>query len=257
MLRAVNFHAEFIPWVPMGWESRQWSLYGISSPTWSPDGTRIAYYLDFGFGEPAGIWTVGESSAPALLLPRANPLVCAWSPTGDAIAFAQQDSLWLLTVGTTSVRLLTTGIESKPSWSPDGHSIVFTSIRGGNPDLWVLDVASSAVRQLTMHEGADRNPAWSPDGRWITFSSNRGGHVDLWIIPAAGGAGIQLMDDEHWDDQPAWSPSGDRIAFVSSASRDDPDDIRWQAQIWIASHLPDVLTSSAVRSWSALKRSYR
>ena len=255
MLRAANFHGEFLAWLPVDWERGISSLYGISSPTWSPDGKSIAYFCADCSDGSTGIWTVGESSAPALFLSRPNApwMSCAWSPSGDAIAFVEGSSLWLATVEPRSVRLLKAGIDSNPSWSPDGNSLVF-SYQG---DLWVIDIETSALRQLTWHLAINRDPAWSPSGRWIAFSSNRGGHYDLWVMPASGGGAIPLMADEPDDDQPVWSPSGDRIAFRSSPSRDDPDHNRWQAQIWIASQLPDVLTEAVPRSWSTLKSSFR
>lgn len=245
-LRAANFDGGYLTWLPLVRYGPD-PLNGISSPTWSPDGKRMAYicYIQDG---ATGIWTVGESSTPALLLSR--PVAsCAWSPSGDTIAFVEGGSLWLITLDTRAIRLLRTGINSKPSWSPDGRSIVFSA---GNTGLWVLDIATSALRQLTTNP-MDREPAWSPNGHWIAFSTDYGGQSDIWVVHASGGGAIPVTFDAHWDDQPAWSPSGDRIAFYSL--RDHPN--LWQGGIWIASQLPDVVTQVAPRSWSTLKTSYR
>jgi len=252
VLRAANFNCESPTWLPGAFEYPISSIYGITSPTWSPDGRRIAFGRPYDEDptRPEGIWILGESSSPVFLLSRPNVGSCAWSPLGDAIAFVEEGSLELVTVETRSVRHLRTDIDSKPSWSPDGRSLVYSS----QGDLWVIDVATSAVRQLTFDPAMERNPAWSPNGRWIAYSSNRGGHCDLWVMPAAGVGAIQLTADEPCDDQPSWSPSGDRIAFWSS--RDHSSSL-WQGGIWIASQLPDVLTEVVPRSWSAVKSSFR
>jgi WD40 repeat protein len=60
-----------------------------------------------------------------------------------------------------------------PTWSPDGRSICFTGMSRGLTDLFIVDVESGAVRQLTKDPYADLQPAWSPDGRRIAFATDR------------------------------------------------------------------------------------
>ena len=61
------------------------------------------------------------------------------------------------------------------AWSPDGRSIAVAGQKGAIGDLFLLDVASGAVRALTDDRYADLQPAWSPDGRTIAFASDRPG----------------------------------------------------------------------------------
>jgi Tol biopolymer transport system component len=247
LLGAANFHHEFLAWLPAGITSD----YDISSPTWSPDGRHIAFFFGSEYAARNGIWIVGESSGPRVFLsrPNAEGLGCNWSPAGDTVAFVERDSLWLATIETASLRLLKTGVTSRPTWSPDGRSLV---VSAGNTGLVVLDIATGDFRQLTTHP-TDRDPAWSPNGRWIAFSSNRARHYDLWVVPASGGEPIQLTDDEPRDGEPTWSPAGDRIAFSSPREHPDPNRL---PGIWIASQLPGVLTDVSRRSWSTLKSAY-
>ncbi len=60
-----------------------------------------------------------------------------------------------------------------PTWSPDGQSICFTGMSRGLTDLYIVDLASKAVRQVTRDPYADLQPAWSPDGRRIAFATDR------------------------------------------------------------------------------------
>ena len=79
--------------------------------------------------------------------------------------------------------------------------IAFTSTRGGNPDIYVMDGED------------DSDPTWSPDGRKIAFVSNRnGGYIQIWVIDADGKNPVRLTDGV-WDRHPAWSPDGKRIAY--------------------------------------------
>src|SRR4029077_4067637 len=64
-------------------------------------------------------------------------------------------------------------VELDPAWSPDGSKIVFSSDRGGNMDLWVMDVATRAVIQLTHERGTATSAAWSPTASRIAYLFDR------------------------------------------------------------------------------------
>ena len=99
--------------------------------------------------------------------------------------------------------------------SPDGTRIAFSSDRSGNPDLWILELETGEMRQLTTDPTPDWAPQWSPDGQSIAFYANRSGNRDIWTMPAGGGPATQLTRHEATDYYPVWSPDGQRIAFDS------------------------------------------
>ncbi len=65
------------------------------------------------------------------------------------------------------------------AWSPDGRSIAFSGAKGGVSNLYVVDIESGAVRQLTDDKFADLQPAWSPDGSKIAFATDRSAQTDF------------------------------------------------------------------------------
>src|SRR5205085_2630140 len=65
------------------------------------------------------------------------------------------------------------------AWSPDGHTIAISGQRTGVTDLFLYDLDSKAVKQLTNDKYADLQPAWSPDGKTLAFMSDRGALTDL------------------------------------------------------------------------------
>src|SRR5216117_313869 len=80
-----------------------------------------------------------------------------------------------------------------PQLSPDGKWVAYTVTEQSLKDnrgitrIWLADVASGAVRQLTAGPGSDRPPRWSPDGRTLAFVSTRENGAQLWVLPIAGG----------------------------------------------------------------------
>jgi TolB protein len=100
----------------------------------------------------------------------------------------------------------------------DGRGVIaFSSARGGNRDVYVMDADGGNVRQITTRSEADGYPAWSPDGRKIAFYAYHGDTTwSIHVINADGSGHLRLTRDEGArDSAPAWSPDGRQIAYGS------------------------------------------
>lgn len=103
-----------------------------------------------------------------------------------------------------------------PSWSPDGSQIVFTSLRDGNWNVWVINSDGSNLRNLTGNKySSSQFASWSPTGDYISFVSftdntTMGG---LYLMNADGTDVKQLAISGTI--APVWSPTGEQIAFVA------------------------------------------
>ena len=140
-----------------------------TSPSYSPDGTEVAF-ISGRSGSPQVYIMDADGSNVQLLTPftpgvrsyRASP---DWSPDGRAIAYEQQNGnfqIWMIDLRDRVPKQLTSEAENEdPSWAPDGRHLVFTSSRGGDKQLWIMDTESGRARQLTHSKGA-RLAAWSP-----------------------------------------------------------------------------------------------
>ena len=154
--------------------------------------------------------------------PAYNP---AWSPDGTRLAFtalAGQLDVFV-TDGVTMINLTQNPADdSSPAWSPDGTRIAFQSNRDGDFDLYLLDVSTNQIEQITVEttQGKvfDGFPAWSPDGTRIAFSSNVADQFDVYLLDLSTGATTALTDDAGSNLFPAWSPDGKQIAFQSDRS---------------------------------------
>jgi serine/threonine protein kinase len=107
------------------------------------------------------------------------------------------------------------GLQSEPTWSPDGRFIAYSSDRSGNFDIWIKPVGEGDPIQVTKSPAHDWQPDWSHDGQHIVFRSERdqGG---LYIVPAFGGNERKISSFGY---RPRWSPDGSRILFFSAATR--------------------------------------
>jgi len=109
---------------------------------------------------------------------------------------------------------------SQSSFSNSGRMLAFTAQREGKDVLYLMDVASTAVKNRIDLPSVDAiwSPVWSPDDRQIAFSGSHGGITDLYIVDADGSHLRQLTNDQYGDLQPAWSPDGQRLAFATDRS---------------------------------------
>jgi TolB protein len=121
-----------------------------------------------------------------------------------------------------------------PAASPDGKRIAFASNRNRFWDLYLMDLASGAVTQLTDTPEYEGAPTWSPDGTFLAYEAYRGDNLDLVIGPATDPLqdAVLLTSSPASEHSPAWAPGGRQIAFVSDgeiilADLDNPNDKRF------------------------------
>ena len=105
--------------------------------------------------------------------------------------------------------------DADPAWSPDGLRIAFSSMRDGNPQIYVMNADGSGVTRLSNNYDSDWHPAWSSDGSKITFTKNVFGCDDydcwdftsIYVMNADGSAMMQLLGTSTGlDIDPTWRP---------------------------------------------------
>ncbi len=209
------------------------------NPRWSPDGRSIAFSM---FVPNQEKWTISMPS---------EPKGAKWTPAPRVVGMLhyRQDQVGYLEDGFThlfvvpseggTARQLTSGPWTVGAgelrggatidWTPDSKSIVFNGDRSADTDktyqtaqLFIVDVASAAIRDFVMKPGEWGRPAVSPDGRMVAFtghppSPSSHSVSDLYVAPIStgGGDGMRKISGDY-DRDPInlrWAPDGSGLYF--------------------------------------------
>ncbi|MFT6828099.1 MAG: Tol biopolymer transport system component, partial [Roseivirga sp.] len=139
------------------------------------------------------------------------------SPDGKTIIFDMLGDLYTMPFAGGKATRLTNGMafDSQPRYSPDGKSIVFTSDRSGNDNVWTMDLESKETKQITKSSNENMQSAeWSPDGDYLVVSRGRR-NLKLFMYHKDGGGGFQLIKEPASlkTVEPAFSPDGRYIYY--------------------------------------------
>jgi len=151
----------------------------LLSPSWSPDGNRLAYVSFEG---------------------------------GNSTIFIQD-----ISTGSREQVAKFRGINGAPAFSPDGRRLALTLSRSGNPEIYVMDLGSRALTQLTNHFGIDTEPTWSADGGSLYFTSDRGGKPQIYRVASSGGSAARVTFQGSYNASASVSFDGKKIATAQGA----------------------------------------
>jgi TolB protein len=151
----------------------------LLSPSWSPDGNRLAYVSFEGGNSTIFIQDIRSGSREQVAKFR--------------------------------------GINSAPAFSPDGRRLALTLSRSGNPEIYVMDLGSRALTQVTNHFAIDTEPTWSADGNSLYFTSDRGGRPQIYRVGAGGGSASRVTFQGSYNASATVSFDGQKIATAQGA----------------------------------------
>jgi len=195
----------------------------IMSPSWAPDGVRLAY-VSFETAKPVvyiHTLTTGERRPIANF--RGSNSAPAWSPDGKLMAVALTrdgpTSIYLLNSdGGSPKRLTNSGsIDTEPHFAADGKSIYFTSDRGGGPQIYRMDLAGGNVQRVTFTGDYNVTPRLSPDGRMLVYVSRRNNKFQVQSLDLGSGQEVALTDTT-LDESPSFAPNGRLLLYATEVN---------------------------------------
>lgn len=230
---------------PDGTSRKQLTSEGQSGvPTWSRDGTRIAF-MSIRNNHAWVAVMKADGSEQKMLVEGMAP---DWSPDGTEIAYSSPDGqTWVMNADGSEKKQVTHSdtYKSRPTWSHDGKRMAFILIQNPRdpkdpqPQIGIMNADGSKERLLTkekrenvrinadgkktlLETAYDANaPSWSPvDDRIAFWSGIENRYGQIWVIRADGTGSKQLTDDPNHrnSDDPSWSPDGKKILFSTGRS---------------------------------------
>jgi TolB protein len=150
----------------------------IMSPSWSPDGSHLAYVT---------------------------------FEQGRAVIYVQS-----LFTRQRFVLAAFPGSNSAPAWAPDGKQLAIVLTRDGTSAIYLVHPDGSGLRRITFSDAIDTEPSFSPDGRFLIFASDRGGSVQIYRMPADGGYAERITFEGNNNFSPRYNPDGNGFVFMHS-----------------------------------------
>ena len=168
-------------WDGYGAREAYGSWQPLLSPSWSPDGKKIAFV--------------------------------AFSQKGSVVQTLE------LTTGKTELIASFNGVNAAPSWSPDGTQLAYSTSRHGSPDVYVYNLLTQQHQRINSHYGIDTEPAWSPDGRYLLFTSSRSGKPQVYHYNIGSGEIERITFEGEENANGSYAPDGSQVLLVHDGGK--------------------------------------
>ncbi|HEX7815268.1 Tol-Pal system beta propeller repeat protein TolB [Dyella sp.] len=202
------------------------SRESLLSPSWSPDGKKIAY-VSFESGNSA-IYVQDITTGSRQLVsahPKGINGAPAWSPDGSKLAmslsYVGNPEIFVLNLGSRSETRLTNNlaIDTEPVWSADGQSIYFTSDRSGRPQIYKMSASGGDAQRISFQGQNNANASVSYDGKQIAMVQGNGNVYRIAIMDQSLGGQVRYISPGPIDESPSFAPNASMLLYAATEGR--------------------------------------
>jgi TolB protein len=197
----------------------------LMSPSWSPDGSSLAYVSFEDRLPTVYVQTLRTGERHVISAHAGVNQAPAWSPDGKkmALVLSTRDGnldIYVMDIATQQLTRITDdpGIDTEPQWSRDGQNLYFTSDRAGGPQIYKVGLKpGDKPRRLTFQGSYNARPRVSPDESQLAFVTQDDGAYRIATMDLRGRGDLQVLTKGRFDVSPSFAPNG---AVLIYASRD-------------------------------------
>ncbi len=196
----------------------------VGQTDWLSDGTGLVTSGTEEAGSMAQIWYLPYKGGDAKRLTNdlngyADVNLTRDSNTLVSVRSDRLVNLWSISdMDISKARQVTSGVERDDgmrgiSWTLDGK-IVYRSVAGGEPNVWIMKADGSEQKQLTINTTQNFDPTVSPDGRYVVWAARRTANTNLWRMDLDGGNPKQITNGVG-EYLPSFTPDGKWILYTA------------------------------------------